>query len=205
MRTLPDPYVLAFLLADAVLLLLFYERLLAALRGGFACLHSTYSTQEMLGNNYLSSSVNGISLLFLPLFSQTLVLVEISRLGFWWTLVVLVGLRLLRELVYLLVGWLSSRRTAFRHIETVSHAIALMVMVAALPTFLLGWLAPSIPVLAGWIWLVATVAAGVVVYVWRASAIILQTRFSSYFWVLYLCGLELLPICVAVNFLMHGN
>ena len=43
------------------------------------------------------------------------------------------------------------------------------------------------------------------VYVFRGSKIILSTQFSIFYWVLYLCALEFLPICVVVNFLINGN
>ena len=57
MRELPDPYVLAFLLLAAVALMLSYNRLLVAVRGGVSCLHGLNGTQEMLGNKYICSSV----------------------------------------------------------------------------------------------------------------------------------------------------
>ena len=42
MRELPDPFVLAVLLADSLLLLLFFDRFLTALRAGFACFKDLY-------------------------------------------------------------------------------------------------------------------------------------------------------------------
>lgn len=205
MRTLPDPYVLAILLADTVLLLLLYERLLAALRGSVACLRSNYSAHEMLGNNYLCSSVAVISVLLVPFFAAALVVADASRVGFFRTLAVLVGILLFRKLVFALTGWLSSRRSAFRSLEILSYAFAVGVMFASLPAFLMGWLAPSVPGWVCWGWMALAFAGVALLYVWRASSIILPTGFSSLYWVLYLCGLELLPICVAVNFLINGN
>ena len=71
MRVLPDPFVLAVLLVDAVLLLLAFDRLLAALRAGIACFKSFYSTEEMLGNKYLCNSVRQTYFLLLPVFTET--------------------------------------------------------------------------------------------------------------------------------------
>jgi len=39
----------------------------------------------------------------------------------------------------------------------------------------------------------------------RGKALFLQTGFSFLFWVLYICALEIFPICVVVKLLMNGN
>ena len=74
MRELPDPYVLAFLLLAAVALMLSYNRLLVAVRGGVSCLHGLNGTQEMLGNKYICSSVRLAFFLLVPFYALTLVL-----------------------------------------------------------------------------------------------------------------------------------
>jgi len=205
MRTLPDPHVLAFLLVDTVLLLVLYGRLLAALRGARACLRSTYSTMELLGNTYLCSSVNLMSLLLLPVFAATLSATHLSKPGYFWTVQALIVLVIWRKLVYLLMGWLTSRKTVFHNAETISRAIGIAMVAGALPAFLAGWVEPDLPswVLWGWIVLAVVVCGGV--YVFRVSALFLHAGFSIFFRVLYLCGLEILPVCVVANYLIHGN
>jgi hypothetical protein len=205
MRTLPDPYALAILLADAVLMLLLYERLLAALRGTVACVRSNYSAHEMLGNNYLCSSVAVMAVMIIPFFTMSLVVSGVSHVGFMWTLVALVGLLLFRKLVYGTMGWLTSRQSAFHSLEILSYAFAVGMMVASVPAYLVGWLAPSAPDWLCWGWMGLMSVGVAVLYVWRASSIILQTGFSYLYWVLYLCALEFLPICVVVNILINGN
>ena len=49
MSGMPDPYVLAFLLAVGMAVLLMYSRLLAALQGAGACCRGYHGTVEMLG------------------------------------------------------------------------------------------------------------------------------------------------------------
>jgi len=205
MRTLPDPFALAILLADAVLLLLLYEWLLAALRGTVACVRSDYSAQEMLGNNYLCSSVTVMAVLLIPFFAMSLVVSGVSHVGFTWTYVALAGILLFRKLVYMTMGWLTSRRGAFRSLEILSYALAVGVMVASVPAYLAGWLLPTVPDWVCWGWMGLVFAGVAVLYVWRASSIILPTGFSYLYWVLYLCALEFLPICVVVNILINGN
>ena len=57
MRELPDPYILAFLLALAAVVLLSYRRVVSAVRGAAACVRGQHGTQEMLGNNAVFGAV----------------------------------------------------------------------------------------------------------------------------------------------------
>lgn len=205
MRELPDPYVLAFLLVAGVSLLLCYNRLLAAVRGGGLCLHGLNGTQEMLGNKYICDSVRIELLLLVPFYALTLVVAGVSNAGYWWTLAGLLVLWLFRKIVISLMGWLGSRQAAFRAVERAGYTFAVLVMLASVPALLLGWLAPDAPDWLRWTLLALPAAAGLVFYFLRGRALLLQTEFSSFFWVLYLCGLEILPICVVVNRLINGN
>ena len=205
MRELPDPFVLAVLLLDAVLLLLFFERLLAALQASVACYKSLFGTREFLNNNYLCASVRQTFALLIPFYAITLVVTDVSQVGFGWTLALLVLLALFRLLGCRMLGWLTARKSAFLSLERVNEAICVLAMAASLPVFLLGWLAPSVPHTVLWILLSAIALLAALVYVWRGSKIILSTQFSIFYWVLYLCALEFLPICVVVNILINGN
>ncbi len=205
MRELPDPYVLAFLLAAGVSLLLLYNRLLAAVRGGWSCIHGLNGTLEMLGNQYICDSVRISCLLLVPFYALALVVTGLSTVGYAWTLAALVALWLFRKLVYGLMGWLGGRMSAFRSIERMGYAVGVLVMLASVPAILLGWLVPGTPRWLLLLLLVLPVAAGAFLYVRRGFSIIFSTEFSVFFWVLYLCALEFLPICVVVNQLINGN
>ena len=205
MRELPDPFTLAVLLLDAVLLLLFFERMLAALQASVACLRSSYGTREFLGNNYLCASVRQALVLLIPLYAITLVVTDISRVGFGWTMALLVLLAFFRLFCCRMVGWLTARKAAFQSLERVNEAGCVLAISASLPVSLLGWLVPSVPHTVLWILLSAIALFSAIVYVLRGSKIILSTQFSIFYWVLYLCALEFLPICVVVNILINGN
>ena len=205
MRELPDPYVLAFLLLAGVALLLAYNRLLAAIRGGCSCLHGLNGTVEMLGNLYICNSVRVSFLLLVPFYALALVVSDLSTVGYAWTLAALVALLLFRKLVYSLMGWLGGRTLAFRSVERMGYALGVLVMLASAPAILLGWLVPETP---RWLLLLLLALPAVVggfLYARRGFSLIFQTEFSLFFWVLYLCALEFLPICVVVNQLINGN
>ena len=205
MRELPDPYVFAFLLLCSGFLLFFYNRLMAAVRASAACFRSPHATMEMLGNKYLCDSVRISLALLVPFYALTLTVTGASRLGYFWTLLVLVLLGAFWKLAGLAVGWLSSREAAFRSVERMGHAVAVLVMLVSLLAAVVGWLVPQTPDWVLWSFLGLVAAAGAILYGWRGFFIIFQTGFSPFFWVLYLCSLNFLPVCVVVNRLLHGN
>ena len=202
---MPEPYVLVVLFLDAVLLLFLFERLLAALRAGMDCCRNSYSMREFLGNNYLCASARDIFVLLLPFYAITLVACDVSRVGFGRTLAVLAALTLFRWFAGRMMGWLTDKNGTFRSLARLNEALCVLAIFVSLPVFVLGWLAPEIPHWLLWGALSLIALATAVMYVWRGSQIILSAQFSIIYWVLYLCALEFLPICVAVNFLMHGN
>ena len=202
---MPDPYVLAFLLADGIALLMLYSRMISAIQGSAASYRGLNSTQEMLGNNYLCDSVRMIFLLLLPFYALTLVVAGVSSIGFFMTLALLVLLWLFRKIASSTLGWLGSRQGAMRAVEKTGYAVAVLAMLVSTLACILGWLIPSSPswLLAGFLALVAV--SGFFVYARRSFSLILSTGFSPFLWVLYLCALEFLPICVVVNILINGN
>ena len=205
MRLMPDPYVLGFLLAVGVVVLLCYNRMLAALRGSVACLHGMNGTQEMLGNGYVCDSVRMMFLLLVPFLALTFVVTGFSVRGYFWTLAALFGLWVFRKLVYLTIGWLSSRPLAVRSVERTGYAFAVPMILLSCVAAVLVWLVPDTPHWLSWGWLGLLAAVSFFLYARRSFSLILSAGFSPFFWVLYLCGLEILPICVVVNILMHGN
>ena len=201
----PDVFVLLFLLAAGVALILNYGRLLAAIRASFSCYRGLSGTLEVLGNNYLCNSLRVVFLLLLPLFAMVISRIGISRAGYWWTLAAIVMLVLLRKFLYLLLGWLSSHETALRSAERTGWALFVPAMLFSLIVLLLSTRFPNAPNQL-WYSILAVIGAACVVFcLLRERALILHSGFSVSFWVLYICALELLPICVVVKFLMNGN
>ena len=205
MRELPDPYVLAFLLVVGITLLLSYSRLLAAVRGSVSCFRGLNGTLEMLGNQYVCNAVRVIILLLIPFYALTLTITGLSRADYGWTLAALVVLFLFRKLVFALAGWISSRQAAFRQVERTGYMIGILVLLVSLSALLLGWLVPAAPQWLLWTLLALPAGTGLVFYFRRGLSLLLQAEFSPFFWVLYLCALEILPICVVVNRLINGN
>lgn len=206
MRTLPDPYVLAFLLADGLVVLLLYNRLLAALRGSWACCgHGVTALHEMLGNVYVVDSVRLMFLLLVPFYALTLVVTGVSTVGFFITMAALAALCLFRKLVCVLLGWLASRPGEVRSLERLGYAVCVLAILLSLPAAVVVWLVPETPRIFLWGWLLLIAVLAMAVYAIKGFSLFFSSGFSRFFWVLYLCALEILPICVVVSLLMHGN
>lgn len=204
MREMPDPYVLAFLLAAGLVVLLLYGRLVAAIQAGAACCRGGHGAEEMLGNKYLCDSVRLIFVCLVPFYALALVCCGVSMAGYFLTLATVAALWLFRKLCLRILGWLRSRETHFRSLERISQALCVLAILCSMPAVLLAWLVPAVPVrvLRGWLAAVAVVA--LFLYFRRGLSLISQTGFSVFSWVLYLCSLEILPICVVVNLLING-
>jgi len=205
MRVLPDPYVLAFLLAVGLVVLILYNRLLAAMGGSFACYRGQNSTMEMLGNTYVVDSVRLMALLLLPFYALAFVVTGVSVVGYAWTLAGFFGLWLLRKLICLMMGWLTSRRADFRALERIGYGVSVWMILFSLMAALVAWLIPETPRWALWGWMGLAAVVALFTYFRRGLSLFFRAGFSPLFWVLYLCGLEILPACVVVNILMHGN
>ena len=193
MRVLPDPYVLAFLLAVGLVVMLRYSRLLSAVGGSFSCCRGTNGMREMLGNAYVVDSVRIMFLLLLPFLALSLTMTGVSNAGYFWTLAALLALWVFRKLVYATAGWLFSRPLEFRSAERVSYALGMLLLLGSVVALLLAWLVPATPRWLLWGWLGACALVTLLLYARRGFSLFSSCGFSPLLWVLYLCGLEILP------------
>ncbi len=201
----PPASVLVFLLAVAVMLLLSFSRVVVALRGATFVIRGNNSTMEVLGNKYDCDSIYLSYLLLLPVYALTLLIDGASSLSYWMTLVVLVALMLFRRICLAVSGWLSGRPGVMRQVSMVSCSIMVPVVLLSSLTALLVRVFPDISRTFIFVLLIAVAAAGYIVYGKRSFDIINSSGFSRFFWFLYLCALDILPICVAVNIMSNGN
>ena len=201
----PPASVLFFLLAVALTLLLSFSRVVVALRGATFVVRGNNSTMEVLGNKYDCDSIFLSYLLLLPVYALTLLIDGVSSLDYWMTLVVLVALMLFRRICLAVSGWLSGRRGAMRQVSMVGRSIMVPVVLISSLTGLLVRVFPDISRTFIFVLLIVIAAAGYIVYVKRSFDIINSSGFSRFFWFLYLCALDILPICVAVNIMFNGN
>ena len=200
----PDPFVLAFLLLSVLAFILLYGRLIAAISGSATFLQSNYAAAETLENKYLCNSITIMYLMVLPFYAATLRFAHLGK-SYWWAFLCLCGLVLLRKAALALLSWLNGSPAAFRSVERLGNGMFLLVVLASILLVPVLAMTPFDYIKGFRIYLLVIVLIGFSVYAARSFSLISSTGFSSFFWVLYLCTLEILPVCVVVNFLLNGN
>lgn len=193
------------MLALSVLVLMRYEVLALALEAVIALFRNEHSHKEMLGNHSLTGAVRTIFPFLLPFYAVMLIASRVSVQGLLWTLAGIVMFCLLRLALGRLLGWLTREPELFRELGITEQVAVIGVMVFSIPGALVGWIWPATPLWVTWTWMGLAAAAGFSIYARRGFSLIFERGFSLFYWILYLCVLEILPICVVVNLLMHGN
>lgn len=200
----PDPFVLVFLLAVSVSVVLLYQRLVTAVAGGLSFVRGSYATQETLGNMYVCNSVELVFFLMVPLYAVALRIAGLGG-GYLWVFGALCAYLLFRRAALAVFGWLSDRKAVVRALDRVGSGIFVLVALLSFVPVPVLVLFPSVILEPYRIYLAIIALIGYILYAVRSLTLISSTGFSSFFWVLYLCTLEILPVCVVVNYLLNGN
>ncbi len=101
----------------------------------------------------------------------------------------------LRYALFRILGW-TNRCSIFKYLNRLYYTYSIMGIVLITLIFLVYMVFPSIPA-SGIIACIATVAAVTLcAYFIRGYQIIISNGFSHFFWILYLCTLEILPLLV---------
>lgn len=202
--TAPDPFVLAFLLLSMFAIVILFSRLLTAITASASLYRSSYGTHETLENNTLCNAIKLILPLLVPIYAFSLWKVGFGA-SYWHAFLAVVAVLVFRKLVYLLMSWLSSQGEAFGNLEKLSYGTAIPMMLLSMLSLPLLQLIPDFPMRVVRIYFIVLFVSSLIVYVRRSFDIISSTGFSSFFWVLYLCTLEILPICVVANIMIYGH
>lgn len=200
----PDTAVLVFLIAAGLLLILNYGRLMTAVSGSVACYRGPGRTLEVLGNKYVCNSIRTVFILLIPFYALAFCLTGLSRAGYWLTLLAIALAVLLRKGLYALLGWLTLHETALFNAERTGMALSVPMLLFSGVVLLVGTRFPEVPNELWWSLLGLFFGVYGFFMFLRGRAFFLQTGFSIFFWVLYICALEILPICVVVKILMNG-
>lgn len=193
------PWVLVIL---AALCFPFLPNLIYAVGGSVGMLFSDARRRELLCRTRFKQSVDLAYILALPAFTLLLVLSGASRHGFWYTLAVMAGWAVARELAVVLL----SRRgvnTTLADTARLFRSCFLLATLLCIPAGLMIWLVPaSVPGITA---PAVAAAAGILLltYVFNSYKLFLSPKFSHFISFLYLCGLDLLPIAVVVQFLVQ--
>lgn len=184
---------------------LMFRRLSAAFSGFRDLISITTRNEVVLGNKYACDSMIICALTLIPAFAGSLCISGISALSFWPTLLVVALVPVARETGYALMGWLFSCKDVFSALRVVNYGSVVPAILAVIVSSVLVWAFPQVPGAGYLLFVLILFAVSLLLYVIRTGILIFSSGFSGFFWILYLCAFEILPVCVAAKILIYGN
>lgn len=168
-----------------------------------------YKIEEKLSLSNMRNVVFVISLIYFPM------IVTIMARGFieeqlslylplflLFSFIALVSVGLAKKLILLLLAWLNKDKLTFSFIEKVGFNHVIIASIITFPALLMKLLSDDI---SGEL-LVYTMAFSIlpiyILYLVRGYQIIIGQHYSHFFYILYLCGAEILPIVLIVHFIL---
>lgn len=114
----------------------------------------------------------------------------------------LFGIWLARKTVFNLLSWIANDKNTFRMIEKIGHNHLIISVIFSFPAILANFIWPDIPAPVAINILTACCLFVYVFYLIRGYQIIISHHYSHFFYILYLCAVELLPVALIVNFIL---
>jgi hypothetical protein len=109
---------------------------------------------------------------------------------------------LVRKGIYDLLSWLTKDKNTFRLIERIGYNHMIISVIFSLPAIFLSFFWPEIDPSTVLIVLISSVLFVFLIYLIRGYQIIISHHYSHFFYILYLCSIELLPIALISNFIL---
>jgi len=198
----PNLSVICFLIAVSVILLVMYQQAYTALTVSAQMLFSSNRAKEYLDDTFCVRSIVVTFFLSLPFLALTFVQSGLSARSYWAVLLFILLFLGYRHLALSVVRWLGGKREVIWNVEKFSCS-AFLVM-----TLMMCLVLMTLPVIRQFGDLLlkiifATMALiTLLAYFIGSFKIIVRSGFSGFFWILYLCVFELLPLCVTVDIIV---
>jgi len=109
---------------------------------------------------------------------------------------------IVRKGIYDLLSWLTKDKNTFKLIERIGYNHMIISVIFTLPAILLRFFWPEIDAPTVLIVLISSVLFVFLIYLARGYQIIISHHYSHFFYILYLCSIELLPIALISNFIL---
>lgn len=188
-----------FLTLFAFLAVLLHSSLFKGWEYSVGMLFNSIRRREIFKNESRKECIRMSCIFSAVLYSASLSFGKVSPDSLWSILTALLVLVLFRELTYSAFAWFSGKKKEISVIRTISVSAFSLIFISSLPVAVL-----SAFNLEGVRWAVLLyLGAGLVFfftfYLKTAIKILISSGFSLFFSILYLCTLEILPICVAVK------
>lgn len=117
-------------------------------------------------------------------------------------MLVLLALWLVRKGIYDLLSWLTKDKVTFKLIERIGYNHMIISVIFSLPAILLRFFWPDTDASTVLVVLIISVLFVFMIYIVRGYQIIISHHYSHFFYILYLCSIELLPLALISNFIL---
>lgn len=206
-------YVLSAIILTFFILLVIFSRevrkVLPATLNSLFKLSNHLKLENKLSLSNQRDIVTVIAALYFPIFITLLNsdrLIDNSQLQpkyfLLLSLAFIAGFWLLRKSLYSTLSWLTKDKNTFKLIEKIGYNHLIISVIFSFPIILLTFIWPQISDVFVFNVLICSTLFIFAVNLYRGYQIIISHRYSHFFYILYLCGIELLPIALLLNFIL---
>ncbi|MBQ0124586.1 MAG: DUF4271 domain-containing protein [Bacteroidales bacterium] len=196
--------ILCVVLCLAVLVFFFKIYMEGVISSAQTCM-SYNRASETFNNKRAINSMYLAFVLSVPFYALAISRSGVSAMKEWWVLVTISLFFIFRHLAYVTAGWLTAKKEPFKVLENTATGCFVLIMSLSILALAAVELFPSIDRNRVAIYLATVYGIGILVYFARSFKIFGLSGFSIIFWFLYLCSLEILPMCVAGNVLLTNG
>lgn len=124
-----------------------------------------------------------------------MLLTVISTMVFW----------ILKSIINKFAGWITKSRQAFVLVGKIGYNHFIIAAILTTPLFLIPYTDSVIDQIVLVKYLIVCYIAIFIIYLMRVRQIIISYHFSHFFYILYLCSVEILPPALLINFILSYN
>lgn len=157
---------------------------------------------ETLRSNFRCSSMIITYVLIIPFYAVFFSLSGISLLDFWKVLVIVSGYFIFRYVVQSGIKIINGSSDTLDKVEKLGFASFIIIGALYLVILIFMRFFPCMPEIVCRGYCIVVFVPVMSCYLLRERKFFLGSRFSHFFWFLYLCAFEILPICVVVKALV---
>jgi len=207
-----DEILSTLVLAFFIIMVIFSREIINVLPAAINSLFSLknhYKLEEKLALSGQRNVVTAISALYFPvlltLMNSEYIFDSFNLLPQYFLILSILSLFviwLVRKGIFDLLSWLTKDKNTFKLIERIGYNHMIISVVFSLPAILLRFFLPETDPSFILNVLIFSFLFVYLFYIIRSYQIIISHRYSHFFYILYLCSIELLPIALLSNFIL---
>lgn len=208
----PNLLLSGIILTFLIILIIFSRELISALPAVFKSIFSLknhYKLEERLSLSNMRNIVFVISLIYFPVIITIMADNFISsEFGIYppFFLILfflsLIAIGVAKKLIFKLLSWLNRDKYTFASLEKTGFNHVIVAAIVTFPSLMAKLFNPELTEETLIYAMAFSILPIYILYIFRSYQIIIGNRFSPFFYILYLCGAEILPIVLLAHFIL---